>query len=395
MELGIFTKGRETKPYIVRRQNLTIVGKGDSGKTESATRMCLDDIHQGERVIVIGKELPNTVLKYIPNSRQEETTYFNPTLQPMSFNPFWHIPNERHEALTDAFVDALLSKTSYGEGDTPRLEHMLRGCVLTLLRDKFQSPLSIYYLLTSSSFRKGITQFISDKPLKHFWDHFEALPKNNRLSRIESTENKLGPIVFSRFLRECLDQRNNHIDIKNGITLVSLDDLVLGEDRASTLGSMVLASILGQADGSMSTTVYIDDAERYGSRILARLLSHSSITTVLTVRSLDKFKNFNDIAKSSLMVATTTSILDAQILKSQFNFNNSHYPLNLIPRFTGYVMGEGEYADIFDLTQHEYEPGARSKRGRKSMDQRIIDRCGELCTDSSEKIEKRLGRFFK
>jgi hypothetical protein len=157
---------------------------------------------------------------------------------------------------------------------------------------------------------------------------------------------------------------------------------------------LVIASILAQADSGVNTTVYIDDASQYGGRILGKLLKHPSITTVISVQSLDQFQNYNDILKSTDVVALRTSLKDARILESDFNLNNFHESLNLIKPFVAYKMGFKDYADIFQIEPNRYCPPVRPKNEKKWVDERIVDRCASEYTQPIHKIELRLGRFF-
>ena len=400
MELGYFTEGNVYKPFIIDRQNLLVDGKGRSGKSEMLIRLALDDINSGRKVIFIGNDSTDTVLKHIPKELQEETIYFNPSLQPMSANPFWWVPKERHNTTVELFIDAILSKSPYSAGSTPVIENTVTPSVHTLLSKNVESPLSLHYLLTDDSYRESMvfgskgTRVVLDRTQALYWENFKKLSARDRLSRVDSTVNKLTKLVYDPALKNSFDQEGNYLSIENGITLISLDKYKLSGSGSSLAGALVIANLLSQADNNTDVTLYIDDAEQYGNRIIGKLLNHPSITTVLSTRSVSDFTDPNEILKSAKTIALQTSIKDAELLKKDLTLNNSHEPLNLIPAWTGYVMRDNNFADTFDLTLHNYSPPGRSARSGKLVEERIIDRCWRQCQMPKDKREARLGRFF-
>lgn len=393
LTLGNITEHNKTEPHITDRRNFGLVGKGRTGKSQTLVRMALDDIHNDQKIVFIGpQDSSDEVLRFIPNQRQEDTIYFNPTLQPMGANPFFNIPTDKHGAVADAFADAILSRSSFSAGETPRIENLITGAVLTLLKKQNESPLSLYYLLTKKGFRHSLQTNLGQK-LMHFWNIFESLSPRDQYIEVSSTINKLSKLVYDSTLERCFDQEGNYIDLDNGITIVSLDKHKLGDTSHFLAGALVIANLIGQIGADTNVTVYIDEADAFGSRILSTLLRQSRINTIFSTSSIHNFQNTNEILKNCEIFALEMSVKDAQLLTPQFTFDETHYPLNMIPALQGYVMDYYNYARKIELTQHSYHEAP--KRKKKSVSERIIARCKDQCSQYPSTIGTRLMRFFE
>jgi hypothetical protein len=386
--LGEIRENKTLKPFTIDRRNLLFVGKENRGKSETIIRMALDDVYADRKVIFIGQQSDaDSFLRFIPKRRQEEVTYFNPTLQPMAINPFWHVPDEKHNVITDAFIDAILSRTGFVAGTTARIENLVTGAVLTLLKKKTESPLSLYYLLVDEKYRESLQESLGPK-LWLFWKIFKALSPRDKHTEISSTINKLSKLVYDPILENCFDQEGNYLRVENEITIVSLDRYKLSEASYFLTGALIIANLIGQVSDDSDVTVFIDDADFFGSRVLASLLRQPNINTVLTTSSFHRFQDANEILSHVEVIAFEMSAKDAQILGSDFILNENHYPLNLIPWSVGYVMDQSNYAVIFEVMNHNYKEYSSVKK-------KVIARCGEHCSQYPPAIEKRLGRFFK
>jgi hypothetical protein len=390
MELGQYNHLGKQIPYKTKRRNFLFVGSSQTGKSETLIRLALNDIHNEKNIIFIGSDSTDEILKHIPNKRQAETTYCNPSLQPFAFNPFANVPANKHKALANSFIDTIHTLLTY-DGSTPTLDDYLRVSVLTLLSMEAVSPISIYFLLTDKKYRAYLPSNVKDKFLLAFWERFETLTPKEKRQEISSTLNKLSVFIFDPVLRNCLVQPENHISLQNPVTLVSLDEMDLGEDSTSFIGALMLASL--NAQESSKVTIYIDNASRYGSRILSKLLKNSSFTTILAVHALDDFPRLNDILKSADIVALRTSFVDAERLKKEIRVQPQQVPINSLEDHQAYIM-HGESAYELDLPLHEYEKPTKPRNTKKPVEKRVIDRCAGQCTLSDNKIKERLGRFF-
>ncbi|MGD0036627.1 MAG: DUF87 domain-containing protein, partial [Bacteroidota bacterium] len=138
-----------------RRGHMYIIGKTGTGKSCLIANMAISDIKQGNGIGVIDPhgDLVQTLLSYIPEGRIKDVIYFNPgdIEYPIAFNPLNKVsPDVRH-----LVVSGLISvfKKIWFEFWGPRLEHILRHALLTLLDYPNATLLDLPRLLTEPSFR--------------------------------------------------------------------------------------------------------------------------------------------------------------------------------------------------------------------------------------------------
>jgi hypothetical protein len=74
----------------------------------------------------------------------------------------------------------------------PRLEHILRNCILTLLEIPDATLMSIPLLLTNKSYRLKIVSKLEDYTIKRFWEQeFEVLEPKQMIEAVSPILNKV------------------------------------------------------------------------------------------------------------------------------------------------------------------------------------------------------------
>lgn len=118
-----------------RRRHIYIIGKTGTGKSTLIANMAINDLRNKEGLAVIDPhgDLTEILLDYIPSFRMNETCYLDPsdTEHPFHLNPL-EIKNPAHKELIASNIVAIFYKLYYYSWG-PRLEHILRNTVLTLL----------------------------------------------------------------------------------------------------------------------------------------------------------------------------------------------------------------------------------------------------------------------
>ena len=390
MELGTKNYLGDDIPYITPRRNFSIFGQSQTGKSELLTNLALTDIHSGKNVVCMGDDFVEQVLKHIPRDRQKDVVYFNPAIQPLGFNPLYRVPGKKFNAQADVMVDTVHTLLTY-DGSTPVMDDYIRITILTLLHISTitNSLLSMYYFLTDEDFRQDQLQGLHDPSLLKYWKRFDNHSNKEKRDEVKSTLTKLSPYVFNPMLRDCLLQRANHLDFQNKIVLVSLSNLEMGRAGASFIGALVIATI--QAQPGITTSLYIDDADRFGGQIIGGVLRVPTIKTVLTVRSPSDFKkDYNEIRKSADAISFRVSSEDKRVLDSDFKIPPQLTQLNELPNFEAYVLENTKPVQL-KFFKHNYKrPPRNTRRGHKRVEQSIIDRCWKNYTASQDKISELL-----
>ena len=139
------------------RRHLFVCGRTGTGKSTLLRSMILDGLQSGRNLCVIDPhgDLVESVLDSVPRHRTNDVVHFSAADRdwPVAFNPL-HCPNaEQRPLVADGVVTGF--KKIYGDSWGPRLEQILRNCVLTLLEQDHATLLSIRRLLTSPSYRSS------------------------------------------------------------------------------------------------------------------------------------------------------------------------------------------------------------------------------------------------
>lgn len=249
-----------------RRRHLYVMGKTGTGKSTLLGNMIINDLKHNQGVAVIDPhgDLVETVLHYIPSSRINDVVYLNPADPEYSvrLNPLEATGQEHKELVASGIIAIFQKLYAYSWG--PRLEHILRNTLLTLLSRDQSTLEDIVKILTNPQFRKKITESLDDPVLKAFWDdEFANMGDKLRAEAVSPILNKVGQFVSSPLIRGVINHPNNSFSIQEimdqgKILLVNLSQGKLGEDNSALLGAMLITKIQLTA----MNRVYMDEEER-------------------------------------------------------------------------------------------------------------------------------------
>src|SRR5204862_2677291 len=101
-------------------------------------------------------------------------------------------PNPRARPLVASGVIAAFKKL-YGDSWGPRLEHILRNALLTLLEVPGTTLVSLLRLLSDAKYRSHLLDSVSDPVVRTFWLHeFAAMHPKFQAEAIAPIQNKVG-----------------------------------------------------------------------------------------------------------------------------------------------------------------------------------------------------------
>lgn len=234
-----------------RRGHCYIIGKSNTGKSTLMASMIISDIGTGNGLCLIDPhgDLAEEVLDYVPESRIEDVIYFNPgdLEYPMAFNPLAGVHPEYRYLAASGLLSSL--KKIWPEFWGPRLEHILRHSLLTLLEGQNSSLLDLPRLLTDKDFRQKLVKNVTNPQVRQFWlNEFEKYSVWMKSEAISPVLNKIGQFLCSIPLRNIVGQRRNSFYLRKimdegKILIVNLAKGKIGEDNSSLLGAMLVARI--------------------------------------------------------------------------------------------------------------------------------------------------------
>ncbi len=343
-----------------RLQHIYVIGKTGVGKSTLLQNMAIADIEQGNGIAIIDPhgDLADSILNYIPVSRFHDVIYFNATDTdyPIGFNPLYNVlDNEKH--LVASILISTFKKI-WSESWGPRLEYILRNCLLTLLQsNKPVTLLDIQPLLVHKEYRQQILYSISDKQLLSFWyDEYDKYPVALRSEAIAPILNKVGVFSSNVILRNIIGQTESTINLQSilnekKILICNFSKGLLGEDVSSLLGSMLVSAIHFTALQRAELTpeqrhpfyLYIDEMHSFISLSFADILSEArkyGLSLFLTHQYLEQISEEIRVAifgNVGTIISFRVGAEDAAYLAKEFypTFSQSDF-INL-PPYTMYL----------------------------------------------------------
>ncbi len=275
-----------------RRRHVYIIGKTGMGKSVLLQNMVFSDIQAGKGVAIVDPhgDLAEAVIDFVPSSRINDVVILDPSdvSHPFAFNmlEYTEDPNQRN-----LMASGLLGvfKKMYAESWGPRLEHILRNCLLALAEYPNTSMLGIMRILVDWEYRKKVIEKLENPTVKSFWvDEFGKMQDKFRTEAIAPIQNKVGQFLSSPIVRNIVGQVKSTVDIRfmmdtGKIIIVNLSKGKIGEDNSSLLGSMLITKF--QLDAMSRANVaekdrkdfylYVDEFQNFATDAFATILSEA------------------------------------------------------------------------------------------------------------------------
>jgi len=274
-----------------RRGHMYIIGKTGTGKSTLIENMAIADIKNGYGVALIDPhgDMAEEILDYVPKKRIKDVIYFNPAdlENPIAFNPLEKVPKDFHHLVASGIVSTF--KKIWSESWGPRLEHILRHALLSLLEYPNSTLLDLPKLLTDKDFRKAVLNYITHPQVREFWlSEFDKYSVWLRSEAISPILNKISQFLISIPLRNIVGQKENTFGVrqamdKGKILIVNLAKGKIGEDNCSLLGALVVTKIqlaaLSRADlpeeNRKPFYLYVDEIHNFLTLSFADILSEA------------------------------------------------------------------------------------------------------------------------
>lgn len=287
-------KNRNTKYGLLRndrRRHVYVIGKTGTGKSTLLANMAINDLKHNEGLCIIDPhgDLVETLLDFIPKHRINDVIYFDPADQErtVQINLFEGENVVHRELIASGIISVFQKLYSYSWG--PRLEYILRNCLLTLLKSKEAKLSDVLDLLTNQKFRDSVVEKLDDPILKSFWiNEYNKMQDRQRQESIASILNKVGQFVSSPIVRNVVNTTQSSFSIEElmdqgKILLVNLSQGRLGEDNATLLGAMMITKIQLAAMGRVNIPeekrrdfyLYVDEFQNFATDSFVKILSEA------------------------------------------------------------------------------------------------------------------------
>ena len=278
-------------PRVDRGRHLYVIGQTGTGKSGLLELLTISDIYSpfGFAVIDPHGDYALDILKRIPPERAADVVYFNPadTDFPMGFNPL-EIYDPKLKTHTSSELIGVI-KRMFEHSWGPRLEYILRYCLLALLDYPQATMLDITRMLTEKKFRNDVLKYVNDPVVRNFWTiEFASWNERFMTEAIAPILNKVGAFTANPLVRNIIGQPNSSFNIRqimdeHKILIVNLSRGLVGEDNAALLGALLVTKVqmaaMSRADmpNEQRTPfyLYVDEFQNFATDSFATILSEA------------------------------------------------------------------------------------------------------------------------
>jgi hypothetical protein len=345
-----------------RRGHMYIIGKTGTGKSTLIENMVASDMKNDHGLALIDPhgDLAEDILHLVPKRRINDVIYFNPAdlEYPIAFNPLQKVNPDYRHLVASGLISVF--KKVWSEFWGPRLEHILRHSILTLLEYPGSTLLDIPRLLTNETYRKQVLMAVTHPQVQEFWfSEFDKYSAWLRTEAISPILNKVGQFLTSIPLRNIVGQKNNTFRLRKvmdegKILIVNLAKGKIGEDNCALLGAMIVTTIqmaaLSRADSPQAKRrgfyLYVDEMHNFLTLSFADILSEArkyGLSLVLShqyIEQLDQKIRAAIFGNVGTLISFRVGAEDAKYLAREFypvfeetdlvNLPNYHIYLKLL-----------------------------------------------------------------
>ena len=272
-----------------RRAHLYILGKTGTGKSTLLEALMLNDLRNGFGFALLDPhgDLVERIKARVPWSRRDDVIDFDipDKNQPYGFNPLANIPADKRPLAASGLIQVF--KHLWIDSWGPRLEHILRNSLLSLLDFPDATLPDILRLLSDKYFRQKVISHVQNKQIREFWTkEFDKYPERFKVEAISPIQNKVGAFLSHPLLQKILTRPQKPLSLRKimderRILLVNLAKGSIGEDTANLLGSLLISrfdlAALSRADTREEErtdyALYLDEFHNFTTQSLVLMLS--------------------------------------------------------------------------------------------------------------------------
>lgn len=383
---------------VDRRRHIYIIGKTGMGKSVLLENMLFSDVHNGRGVAVIDPhgDLADAVIDSVPPHRTNDVVILDPSdvSHPFAFNMLEYTDDPHKRNLMASGLLGVFKKM-YAHSWGPRLEHILRNCLLALVEYPNTSMLGIMRILVDQEYRRKVVSNVQNPTVKSFWvDEFEKMQERQRIEAVSPIQNKVGQFLSSPMIRNIVGQVKSTVNIRfmmdtGKIIVVNLSKGKIGEDNSSLLGSMLITKFqldaMSRADMDEKNRrdfyLYVDEFQNFATDAFATILSEARKYKLNLVMANQYVAQMPEEVRDAVFGNVGTSLCfqvgydDAEYFSNQFTEEVLPNDIVTLPKYNCYtkLMIDGMPSPTFSIGTlpppiFEQEEGRREKVVRLSRE---------------------------
>lgn len=383
---------------VDRRRHVYIIGKTGMGKSVLLENMIRSDVEQKKGVAIIDPhgDLAEAVIDFVPAHRTNDVVILDPSdiSHPFAFNML-EAGSDPHKCSLIASGLLGVFKKMYSESWGPRLEHILRNCLLALAETPNTSMMGIMRILVDEEYRRKIVSGISNPMVRSFWiDEFGKFQERQRTEAISPIQNKVGQFLSSTMIRNIVGQVKSTVNIRfmmdtGKIIIVNLSKGKIGEDNSSLLGSMLITKFQLDAMSRADTAekdrkdfyLYVDEFQNFATDAFATILSEARKYKLNLTMANQYVAQMPDEVRDAVFGNVGTLLCfqvgfdDSEYFSNQFSEEVLPNDIISLPKYNCYtkLMVDGMPSRTFSLStlpppETEEDEGRREKIVRLSRE---------------------------
>ena len=345
------------------RRHLFVIGKTGCGKSTFLLNVVHQQMEANRGVVLFDPhgQLAEEALALVPKRRKNDVVYFDASdsTAPIGFNPMIGPPGTDPTLVADGVLTSFKNVFGFDEGSAPRLLHIFRNCLLSLIGTPHASLASIQRLLVDELFRKSVIAGVQNRAVKAFWlTEFQRWNSRDRTQFIASLQNKLGAFTTNERLNRILNPGKKGIVLRqlmdsSKILICNLSKGTVGHDASKLLGSLLLSSLqiaaMSRADipeeNRRDCVVVIDEFHSYladGNSTMADALAESRKYRTSYVLSTQLLEQLDSVTVAGVLgncgsaLCMTVGPRDAEVLAELLSSNITRDEVMQIPKFHAY-----------------------------------------------------------
>lgn len=342
-----------------RHHHMYVIGKTGTGKSTLLVTLIGHDLKANHGLAVFDPhgDLADAVVRSLPPERQSDLIYLNlpDPACPLRFNPLQQVPTAARARAASGLLESF--KKLWLDSWGPRLEHLLRNALQTLVEQPEATFADIPRLLLDREFRRQAANRVANQHVRHFWlREYEGYPERLRGEAIAPLQNKVGAFLSNPVATRvvCAPQSSFSIEevMNQGkILVVNLAKGLVGEDTASLLGSFLVSRIGTEAMGRASFPasqrrsffVYLDEFQSITTQSLVTMLSELRKYRVGLVLANQYLAQLDPAVQEAILgnvgtiVAFRVGVSDAEILGKEFYPDFTESDLVNLPNYHIYL----------------------------------------------------------
>ena len=278
------------------RRHLLAIGKTGCGKSTFLLNVVRQQVEANKGVVLLDPhgQLADDVLNAIPKRRTNDIIVLDAadSVAPAVFNPMVGPIGIDAHLVADSVLTSFKNVFGFDEGSAPRLLHIFRNCLLSLIDSPHASLWNVQRLLVDANFRKSIVARVENEAIREFWlTEFNRWNERDRTQYIASLQNKLGAFTTNERLQRILNADRKGIQLRDvmdqsKVLICNLSKGRVGHDASTLLGSLLLSSLhvaaMSRADVAEADrpdcTIVVDEFHSYlseGNSTMADALAES------------------------------------------------------------------------------------------------------------------------